>query len=151
AHALLHRREWLRVEHVAEALDRVAHRLRVRHDVELREVHPGGIEVELCPHGRPVGAAVDGGDGSGLIGRGSAGCCGADESQADARYKVPAVQGHSSISSAIVAAARPGYYAASAKYGSDFAASSSKIRRKAFDPVWPRSPPTRRANERVRP
>ena len=54
AHAVLDRRERLGVEHDAKALDRLAHRLRVRDDVELREVHPVRRQVELCANRSPV-------------------------------------------------------------------------------------------------
>ena len=54
AHAVLDRRKGLGIEHAAKALDRIAHRLRVRHDVELRKVHPVGREIELGAHRGPV-------------------------------------------------------------------------------------------------
>ena len=54
AHAVLDRRKGLGVEHAAKALDRVAHRLRVGDDVELRKVHPVRREVELGAHRGPV-------------------------------------------------------------------------------------------------
>src|SRR5438876_207328 len=57
-HAVLDGGERIGVEHASVALDRFAHRARVRHDVELREVQPLGRQVELYAHLGPVGEVL---------------------------------------------------------------------------------------------
>ena len=94
AHAVLNCRKRLRVEHAAKAFDRLAHRLRVRHDVELREVHPVRRQVELGANRSPVGAAIHGWGGGRRTGEGRARCRAADQGQADGCHEVPAIQAH---------------------------------------------------------
>ena len=58
SHTTLDRGERVGVKHAPVALDRRAHRARVRHDVELREMQPLRGKVELGTHRRPVGVVL---------------------------------------------------------------------------------------------
>jgi hypothetical protein len=95
AHAMLDRHERVGVELAAMTLDRVAHRLGVRNDEELREVLPVRRElVELRLHRGPVGPGAHGRRGDWRICRRSACCRAPDKRKSDGGDKVAAIQRH---------------------------------------------------------